>query len=97
MKSWYEKKGISASDVNPSWQAFCERITENGQHTYHLHFTFYGFRPIVHETHHAAFLILSDRGLMLTDDTKEAFAYYQDWLAGAIRDIFEQWTTRKRK
>ena len=74
-------------------------IEENG-HTsrdIHLHFTSYGFTSIVHETHHATFRVLDWVGMKLTEETIEAYAYYQDWLAGAIRDQFEIWTKQDKR
>lgn len=35
---------------------------------------------LVHEAHHAAFYTLSQAGLALTEETKELFAYFHEWL-----------------
>ncbi len=41
-------------------------------------------RTVAHEAFHATFYVLSAKGLTLTPDSEEAFAYYLDWLIGEI-------------
>lgn len=94
LESWYEKHDIDI-DTNKrrKWAAFTEIIeTEEELELHHIHFDAYGFTTIVHETNHCVFNILSSRGMNLSEETKETFAYYQDWLAGQCRDVLEVWT-----
>jgi hypothetical protein len=101
MNIWYKKHKFE-TEINPHWQAFSEvmnySLKEGVAQVQHLHFTRYNFSSIVHETNHAAYDILSARGISFVLETKEVFAYYQDWLAGRVRDYLEKWThTKKRK
>jgi len=91
ISEYIEKKYKVKFDLHPQWGAFSGEL--DGK--YHMHFEEYGFKPIVHETNHAAFDILNDRGIRLTPHTKEVFAYYQSWLASKCRDYLEQWTQSK--
>ncbi len=88
VSNWLDKKKDIKLDFNPRWGAFSGRLPSG---EYHLHFDMYGFSVIVHETNHASLDILNDAGINCNQETKEVFAYYQDWLAGKIRDIFEDW------
>lgn len=88
IKKWLSDRKIELVS-NTGWQAF-SGILPTGE--LHLHFDYYGFTAIVHETHHASLDVLNNRGLKCNQDTKEVFAYYQDWLAGKCRDYLEKWT-----
>lgn len=90
IKKWLSDRKIEL-DNNTDWQAFSGRLP-SGEH--HLHFDYYGFTAIVHETHHASLDILNNRGLKCNQETKEVFAYYQDWLAGKCRDYLEKWNKK---
>ena len=97
---WYEKKGINdISETNKFWEAFvCFIERDEGDYLIkdiHIHFTEYGFTRIVHETHHLVAMVMQDVGIPLVDETREAYAYYQDWIAGVIRDQFEKWIKKK--
>lgn len=65
---------------------------------YHIHLFTYGFSIIVHETNHLTHIhmILGATGMKLSNETMEAYAYYQDWIAGEIRDYLEKWTKNKK-
>lgn len=101
-KKWYEKKKITdASEMNEFWEAYvCFIECDEGRYhikDIHVHFTEYGFTRLVHETHHLTAMVMSDVGITLCDETREAYAYYQDWVAGEIRDQFEKWIAQDRK
>ena len=92
MSQWYKDHGIDHF-INPNHQAFTEKMDRvKGGRDYHIHFDYYGFTAVVHETNHVAFNVLSDRGIPFTEENKEVFAYYQDWIAGKCRDYLEKWT-----
>lgn len=94
MNDWYRSRGYPEG-INNNWQAFCEKIDKkNGVRIYHIHFEAYGFTTVVHETNHLTFNILNDRGIPFIEETKEVFAYYQDWVAGKCRDYLEVWTKK---
>ncbi len=76
------------TDYHPQWGAFSGKLP-SGRH--HIHFSDYGFTVVVHETNHATLDILNDRGIEVSQATKEIFAYYQDWLAGKCRDYMDKW------
>jgi len=87
---------INRLDINKNYQAFFEKTEKEGEApTYYIHFEVYGFTTTVHECHHATYQILSDRGIYLSDDTKEVYAYYLDWLTGQCRDKLEIWNKTK--
>lgn len=92
INSYLEKTENVTTIANPDWGAYSGKLP-SGKH--HLHFEEYGFKAIVHETNHATLDILNDRGIVITQATKEVFAYYQDWLAGKCRDYLEKWTSKK--
>lgn len=92
VSDYLEKTEKVVSDLHPQWGAYSGKLP-SGKH--HLHFEEYGFKAIVHETNHATLDILNDRGIVITQATKEVFAYYQDWLAGKCRDYLEKWTSKK--
>lgn len=94
VNNWYKKKGLPEG-INNNWQAYTEKIDKNGIRYYHIHFEAYGFTTIVHETNHLAFNILNDRGIPFIEETKEVFAYYQDWISGKCRDYLEVWAKKK--
>lgn len=93
ISKWLSKRDIDLV-YNKRWGAFSGRLPSG---EYHLHFDMYGFSVIVHETHHASLDILNEAGLNCNQETKEVFAYYQDWLAGQVRDVFEKWNKQKKK
>lgn len=64
---------------------------------FHIHFFTYGFTIIVHETNHLTHMILKAVGMKLSDETMEAYAYYQDWIAGVVRDKMEEWTKKPKR
>jgi hypothetical protein len=88
IKYWLGKKKIEL-DYEKYWQAFSGQLP-TGEH--HLHFDYYGFTAIVHETNHSTLKILNNAGININNETKEVFAYYQAWLAGKCRDYLEKWT-----
>lgn len=74
------------------WGAFSGKLP-NGLR--HLHFEYYGFSAIVHETNHSALDVINDAGIVVNQHTKEIFAYYQEWLAGKICDYLEKWKEKE--
>lgn len=88
VRKWFDNKGIELV-FDAEWGAFAGRLPTG---EVHLHFTQYGFSVIVHETNHATFEVMERAGIKLSHSTQEAFAYYQDWLAGKCLDCMEKWT-----
>lgn len=102
VEEWYKKKDITdKSESSIYWEAFvCFIERDEGNYhikDLHVHFSQYGFTRLVHETHHLTAMVMSDVGIPLCDETREAYAYYQDWIAGEIRDQFEKWIAQDRK
>lgn len=93
VKRWLNKSKIELDHKN-DWQAFSGQLPTG---EYHLHFDYYGFTAIVHETNHATLEILNNSGININQETKEIFAYYQDWLAGKCRDYLEKWTNNENE
>lgn len=98
VNEWAKKLKVVGELPTNNYQAFTEKLTyADGTRDYHVHFEAYGFTTIVHETNHLTYNVLSDRGIVFIDETKEVFAYYQDWIAGKCRDYLEKWTKTKRR
>jgi hypothetical protein len=93
VKEWLLRKENAEGEINDRWGAFSGRLP-SGDH--HIHFDYYGFSAVVHETNHATLDILNDAGIRVNQETKEVFAYYQDWLAGKCRDYLEKWTDKNK-
>ena len=55
------------------------------------------FNTIPHESFHIAFCILKDRGMILTIDTQEAFAYLVGYIAQAALELNQKWCKGKKK
>lgn len=49
---------------------------------------------VVHECHHLAYFILSDRGLVLNEYTTEVFAYLEEYL---VKEIWTNMNKRRKK
>lgn len=100
INDWYKKRGINCR-FDKFDQAITEKIVEEHdaefREYWHIHFTFYGFSLIVHETNHLAFEVLNKKGIKLSRETMEIFAYYQDWIAAKCRDYFEKWISKPKR
>lgn len=59
-----------------------------------LHYSLITDNIIVHETSHAAFRILEQRGVELNDHTTEAFAYLEEYIFSKVKEFFEQVKTK---
>lgn len=99
---WLKKNGVTDElKTNSFWDAVTATIEVKKDgliyQDYHVHFCSYGFSRIVHETNHLTHRVLSGVGMELCEETEEAYAYYQDWIASKIRDYMEKWTKPTKK
>jgi len=97
LSRWYKNRNIDDIEIGKYTYGFTELLESEDRKFRHIHFSVYGFSIIVHETNHLAFEILDEKGIKLSKETKEIFAYYQDFLAGKCRDYMEKWTKKGKK
>jgi len=68
-------------------------VSNNGIHCHHFiwvgfnEFSITNYQVIAHEVFHCSMSCLEEIGLTYCQETREAFAYYHDWLFGEVLEI----------
>lgn len=81
---WKEFKR-EASEISPTVNGGVGEYLSKGQTVHVIWLKNSKFHILAHECFHAAYHILRDRGVYLTDGSEESFAYLMDFLIQEIR------------